>query len=130
MVRRLSPIFLYAPGDGRLLLLPVEQPAKVELLVNLQTAKTLGVEVPYSGYGGADMPLTGPIPEGRTFFCPHCGALYSVTYSRLSKSDSNIAKCVVCLQIMTSWASTKIPTTSSCSDPNMPHLLRKRPREP
>ena len=36
------------------------------------------------------MPLTGPIPEGRTFFCPHCGALYSVTYSRLSKSDSNI----------------------------------------
>src|SRR6266849_2174453 len=41
-------------------------------------------------YGGADMPLTGPIPEGGTFFCPHCGALYSVTYSRLSKSDSNI----------------------------------------
>jgi hypothetical protein len=32
-----------------------------------------------------------------------------VTYSRLSKSDSNIAKCVVCLQIMTSWDSTKIP---------------------
>jgi putative tryptophan/tyrosine transport system substrate-binding protein len=28
--------------------LPVEQPAKVELLVNLQTAKTLGVEVPLS----------------------------------------------------------------------------------
>src|SRR5437773_3967727 len=55
------------------------------------------------------MPLTGPIPEGRTFFCPHCGALYSVTYSRLSKSDSDIAKCVVCLQIMTSWDSTKVP---------------------
>jgi transcription elongation factor Elf1 len=55
------------------------------------------------------MPLTGPIPEGRTFFCPHCGALYSVTYSRLSKSGSNIAKCVVCLQIMTSWDSTKVP---------------------
>ena len=28
--------------------LPVEQPAKVELLVNLQTAKMLGVEVPLS----------------------------------------------------------------------------------
>src|SRR6266567_1930238 len=41
-------------------------------------------------YGGADMPLTGPIPEGGTFFCFHCGALYSVTYSRLSKGDSNI----------------------------------------
>ena len=46
------------------------------------------------------MPLTGPIPEGRTFFCPHCGALYAVTQSRLPKSDSNIAKCVVCLKIM------------------------------
>jgi hypothetical protein len=31
------------------------------------------------------MPLTGPPPEGRTFFCPHCGALYSVTHSQLSK---------------------------------------------
>ena len=26
--------------------LPVEQPTKVELLVNLQTAETLGIEVP------------------------------------------------------------------------------------
>ena len=62
-----------------------------------------------SVYGGADMPLIGPIPEGGTFFCPHCGALYSVTYSRLSESDSNIAKCVVCLQIMDKWDSTKVP---------------------
>jgi len=45
------------------------------------------------------MPLTGPIPEGRSFFCPRCGALYSVTYSRQWKSvdigdDDNGAKCV------------------------------------
>jgi len=73
-----------------------------------------------SEYGGTDMPLTGPIPEGRTFFCPHCGALYSVTYSRLSKSDSNIAKCVVCLQIMTSWDSTKVPI----------YKLVQRPEDP
>jgi len=32
------------------------------------------------------MPLTGPIPEGQSFFCPRCGALYSVTYSRRWKS--------------------------------------------
>src|SRR6266481_7850819 len=71
-------------------------------------------------YGGADMPLTGPISEGETFFCPYCGALYSVTYSRLSKSDSNIAKCVVCLQIMTSWDSTKVPI----------YKLVQRPEDP
>jgi hypothetical protein len=46
------------------------------------------------------MPLTGPRPEGQTFFCPHCGALYSVTQSRLSKSERSIAKRVVCLRIM------------------------------
>jgi hypothetical protein len=62
-----------------------------------------------SGYGGPNMPLTGPIPEGGTFFCPHCGALYSVTHSRFSKSDSDIAKCVVCLQILDKRDSTKVP---------------------
>ena len=50
--------------------------------------------------GGADMPLTGPILEGRTFFCPQCGALYSVTESRISQRDSDVAKCVVCHHIM------------------------------
>lgn len=70
--------------------------------------------------GGADMPLIGPIPEGRTFFCPHCGAMYSVTYSQFSKSDSNIAKCVVCLQIMDKWDSTKAPI----------YKLTHRPEDP
>ena len=60
-------------------------------------------------FGGVPMPLTGAIPEGRSFFCPHCGALYAVTYSRLSTSDSNIARCVVCGQIMDKWDSTKVP---------------------
>jgi predicted Zn finger-like uncharacterized protein len=56
------------------------------------------------------MPHTGPVPEGKTFFCPHCGALYSVTHSRLPKGDSGVAKCVVCLQTMNKWDSTKVPT--------------------
>jgi hypothetical protein len=61
-------------------------------------------------FGGVPMPLTGAIPEGRSFFCPLCGALYAVTYSRLSTSDSNVAKCVVCGRIMAQWDSTKVPT--------------------
>lgn len=56
------------------------------------------------------MPLTGPIPEGRSFFCPHCGALYAVTYSRRSNRDSNTTKCVVCGKIMAEWNSTDVPT--------------------
>jgi hypothetical protein len=54
------------------------------------------------------MPLTGPIPEGRPFFCLHCGALYAVTYSRHFKSDDDIAKCVVCGQIMDKWDSNDV----------------------
>ena len=79
----------------------------------------VGTPVPPSGiffkehdsreFGGVPMPLTGAIPEGRSFFCPHCGALYAVTYSRLSSSDSNIARRVVCGQIMDKWDSTKVP---------------------
>jgi transcription elongation factor Elf1 len=51
----------------------------------------------------ADMPHVGPVSEGRTFFCPRCGAFYSVTLSHPFKSESNTAKCVVCLQIMDTW---------------------------
>jgi hypothetical protein len=54
------------------------------------------------------MPLTGPIPQGGKFFCPHCGALYSVTHLRLPKKESNPAKCVVCLQTMDDGDFTKV----------------------
>jgi predicted Zn finger-like uncharacterized protein len=53
------------------------------------------------------MPLMGPIPEGRTFFCPHCGALYSVTDSRFPDAIAS-AKCIVCLQIMDNGDSAKL----------------------
>ena len=42
----------------------------------------------------ADMPLTGPIPEGGTFFCPHCGlrALWGLSgwrgNERIADSDN------------------------------------------
>ena len=55
------------------------------------------------------MPLTGKISPGENFFCPHCGALYAVTHSRVSKSDSNIAKCVVCGHTMDKRESTTVP---------------------
>jgi hypothetical protein len=60
------------------------------------------------------MPLIGPIPEGRPFFCSRCGALYAVTYSRRWKSvdigDDDNAKCVVCGQAMTTSDTTDVPT--------------------
>jgi len=52
------------------------------------------------------MPHVGPVSEGRSFFCPRCGALYSVTQSRRAESGNNTAKCVVCLQIMVKWEET------------------------
>jgi len=56
------------------------------------------------------MPLTGTIPEGRSFFCPHCGALYAVTRAQRPARESNAAKCTVCLRIMDQWDSTEVPT--------------------
>jgi hypothetical protein len=69
-----------------------------------------------SELGGVPMPLTGAIPEGPSFFCPHCGALYAVTYSRPSTSDSNVARCVVCGQIMDKWDSTRCLPSGSFID--------------
>jgi len=56
------------------------------------------------------MPLTGSIPEGHSFFCQRCGALYAVTYSRPSGSErNNTAKCVVCGQTTATQGSTDVP---------------------
>ena len=63
-------------------------------------------------FGGAAASPSGKVHRRRsdsgTFFCPHCGALYSVTRPRLSKIGSNIVKCVVCLQTMDEWDSTEM----------------------
>ena len=54
----------------------------------------------WSANGCAEMPLTGAVTPGEAFYCPHCGALYAVTHSPRTVSDSNIVKCVVCLSTM------------------------------
>jgi hypothetical protein len=53
------------------------------------------------------MPLTGPISEGRSFFCPHCGALYALTQTPLPKKDDT-EKCVVCHAIMDRGETAKV----------------------
>jgi hypothetical protein len=56
------------------------------------------------------MPHIGPVLEGRAFFCPHCGALYSATPSLVPKTEGDTAKCVVCLKVMDSLDTTKVPS--------------------
>jgi hypothetical protein len=55
------------------------------------------------------MPLSGPVSQGTKFFCPTCGALYSVTYKQASQKETSIAKCVVCLKVMNETDSTSVP---------------------
>ena len=66
------------------------------------------VDIPEPDAPGPNQVLIG-VPEGGTFFCPHCGAMYSVTLSRLPKTDRNIANCVVCGQTMDERDSSKVP---------------------
>ncbi len=55
------------------------------------------------------MPLTGPVSEGKKFFCPACGALYSISYRQDAKKEPTIAKCVVCLKVMSETDSMTVP---------------------
>jgi hypothetical protein len=56
------------------------------------------------------MPLTGGITPGRSFFCPHCGALYAVTHARSNELARGTARCVVCERAMDEWESNSVPT--------------------
>jgi len=58
------------------------------------------------------MPHIGPVLEGRTFFCPHCGALYSETPSLVPKSGGDAEDVSSAIR---SWTSRKQPKTSSSS---------------
>lgn len=55
------------------------------------------------------MPLTGPVSQGTKFFCPRCGALYSVTHRQTGKNESTVTKCVVCETVMNETASAAVP---------------------
>ena len=75
------------------------------------------------------MPLTGPIPEGHSFFCPRCGALYAVTYSRQWKSidigdDDNAARSANKLWLR--GVQPTFPPTSLFTDLKMPDRFRER----
>ncbi len=63
-----------------------------------------------AGSREANMPHVGPVLEGRAFFCPHCGALYSATPSLVPKIEGDTAKCVVCLKVMDSVDTTQFPS--------------------
>jgi transcription elongation factor Elf1 len=54
------------------------------------------------------MPHVGPVLEGRSFFCPNCGAFYSATPSLVPKCEGDTARCVVCLKIMDSLDANKV----------------------
>ena len=51
------------------------------------------------------MAHVGPVLEGRTFFCPHCGA---ATPSLVPNSEGDAATCVVCHKVMERSKTTKI----------------------
>ena len=53
------------------------------------------------------MPHVGPVLEGRTFFCPHCGALYSAAPSLVPNREGDAVTCLVCHKVMDTSKSTK-----------------------
>jgi transcription elongation factor Elf1 len=44
-----------------------------------------------------------------TFKCPHCGALYEITYEKTDTDDKYAADCQVCGKRMDSSNSSNIP---------------------
>jgi ribosomal protein L37AE/L43A len=37
------------------------------------------------------------------FTCPHCGAVYELTFTRVAATDSNRAICAKCRKVMKEW---------------------------
>lgn len=75
------------------------------------------------------MPLLGPVPEGGTFFCPHCGALYSVTRSRPPRETAISHNAWSADKPWTSGIQPRFRSTSSFIGLKMPNRLRWGRRE-
>ena len=45
----------------------------------------------------------------KTFKCPHCGALYEITYEKTVSHDKRAADCQVCGKQMDSTSALSIP---------------------
>jgi hypothetical protein len=73
------------------------------------------------------MPLIRSIPGSGTFFCPHCGVMYSVTHSRLPRRDGGAANAWSASYSWTSGNQPRLPSISSFIGLKMPDRPRKRP---
>jgi hypothetical protein len=60
------------------------------------------------------------MPSGETKTCPHCGAVYEVTTTKVIFRDQDSENCEVCGKELASWSSSRIPHFK----------LIKRPEDP
>ena len=67
------------------------------------------------------MPHVGPALEGRTFFCPHCGALYSATPSLVPKSEAMQQHASSAIKSWTGRMQPRPGALSSSTDLKMPN---------
>jgi hypothetical protein len=72
------------------------------------------------------MPHVGPVLEGHTFFCPHCGALYSATPSLFPRVKGMQQDVSCALKSWIDWMQPRLGALSSSTDPKMPNCLSGR----
>jgi predicted Zn finger-like uncharacterized protein len=53
-----------------------------------------------------------------TFKCPHCGALYEITYEKAAPRDKDAANCQVCGRAMESTNGSIVPCYELVRMPN------------
>ena len=48
--------------------------------------------------------------DDMTHICPHCGAVYEVTETKVAFQDTDVADCQECGKEMARWSSSRIPS--------------------